>query len=74
MQVNTKGAVHLKIGAVMDTINIRCIHPYKMMSSNSNHGGKCSMCHSHQAGTMYMITNYEYQICYDEHMDVYHFM
>ena len=74
MQVNTKGAVHLKIGAVTDTINIRHIHPYKMMSSNSNHGGECSMPHSHQAGAMYMITNYEYQICYDEHMDVYHFM
>ena len=46
MQVNTNGTVHLKIGAVMDTINIRCIHPCKMMSSNSNHGGECSMCHS----------------------------
>ena len=47
MQVHTNGTVHLKIGAVMDTINIRCIHPYKTMSSNSNHGGKCSMCCSH---------------------------
>ena len=46
-QVNTNGTVHLKIGAVMDTINIRCIHPYKTMSSNSNHGGECSMHHSH---------------------------
>ena len=26
-QVNTNGTVHLKIGAVMDTVNIRCIHP-----------------------------------------------
>ena len=47
MQVNTNGTVCLKIGAVMDTMNIRCIHPYKMTSSNSNHGGKCSMCRSH---------------------------
>ena len=46
MQVNTNGTVHLKIGAVMDTMNIRHIHPYKMMSSNANHGGKCSMRHS----------------------------
>ena len=46
MQVNTNGTVHLNIGAVMDTMNIRCIHPYKMMSSNANHGGKCSMPHS----------------------------
>ena len=46
-QVNTNGTVHLEIGAVMDTINIRHIHPYRMMSSNSNHGGKCSMCCSH---------------------------
>ena len=45
-QVNTNGTVHLKIGAVMDTVNIRCIQPYKMMSSNSNHGGECSMRHS----------------------------
>ena len=46
-QVNTNGTLHLKIGAVMDTINIRHIHPYKMTSSNSNHGGECSRCHSH---------------------------
>ena len=46
MQVNTNGTVHLKIGAVMDTVNIRCIHPHKMTSSNANLGGECSMCHS----------------------------
>ena len=46
MQVNTNGTVCLKIGAVTDTMNIRHIHPYKMMSSNATHGGKCSMCHS----------------------------
>ena len=45
-QVNTKGTVHLKIGAVTDTMNIGCIHPYKMMWSNSNHGCECSMHHS----------------------------
>ena len=45
-QVSTNGTVHLKIGAVTDTVNIRCIHPYKTMSSKANHGGKCSMCHS----------------------------
>ena len=45
-QVNTNGTVHLKIGAVMDTMNIRCIHPYQMTSSKANHGGKCSMHHS----------------------------
>ena len=42
-QVNTNGTVCLKIGAVTDTVNIRHIHPYKMMSSNANHGGECSM-------------------------------
>ena len=47
MQVNTNGTVCLKIGAVMDMINIRCIHPYKMTSSNSNHGGECSMRRTH---------------------------
>ena len=46
MQVNTNGTVCLKIGAVTDTMNIRHIHTYKMMSSNANHGGKCSMGHS----------------------------
>ena len=46
VQVNTNETVHFRIGAVMDTMNIRHIHPYKMMSSNANHGGKCSMCHS----------------------------
>ena len=46
MQINTNGTVHLKIGAVTDTMNIRCIHPLKTMSSNANHGGECSMCHS----------------------------
>ena len=40
-QVNMNGTVHLKINAVMDTVNIRCIHPFK--TPNSNHGGKCSM-------------------------------
>ena len=43
MQINTNGTVCLKIGTVMDTVNIRCIHPFKMMSSNANHGGECSM-------------------------------
>ena len=67
--------VHLKIGAVMDTVNIRCIHPYKMTSSNSNHGGKCSMHRSvAQAGTAYVITINEYHIRYNEHLDVYHFI
>ena len=46
MQIKTNGTVHLKIGAVTDTMNIRCIHPFKMMSSNGNHGGECSMHHS----------------------------
>ena len=46
MQVNTNGTVCLKIGAVMDTVNIRHIHPYKTTSSNAYHGGECSMCHS----------------------------
>ena len=46
MQINTNGTVHFKIGAVTDTVNIRCIHPFKMMSSNTNHVGECSICHS----------------------------
>jgi hypothetical protein len=41
-QVNTNGMVCLKINAVMDTVNIQCIHPFK--TPNSNCGGECSMC------------------------------
>ena len=44
--VNTNGTVHLKIGEVTDTLNIRCFHPYKTTLSNCNHGGECSMHHS----------------------------
>ena len=46
MQINTNGTVCLKIDAVMDTVNIRHIHPFKMTLSNANHGGKCTMHHS----------------------------
>ena len=28
-QVNTNGTICLFMGVVMDTVNIRCIHPYK---------------------------------------------
>jgi hypothetical protein len=40
-QVNTNGTVCLKINAVMDTVNIQHIHPFK--TPNANRGGKCSM-------------------------------
>ena len=46
MQINTNGTAHLKIDAVTDTMNIRHIHLFQMMSSNTNHGGECSMRHS----------------------------
>jgi hypothetical protein len=42
-QVNTNGTVRLKINAVMDTVNIRCIDPFKNKTPNSNRGGECSM-------------------------------
>jgi hypothetical protein len=32
MQVNDNGTVCLKMGAVTDTVNIRCIHPYRTTS------------------------------------------
>jgi len=41
-QVNTNGTVRLTMGAVTDTVNIRRIHPFKT-TSNTNHGGECSM-------------------------------
>ena len=40
-RVNTNGTVHLQMDSVMDTVNIRHIHPYK--TSDSNRGGECSM-------------------------------
>jgi hypothetical protein len=40
-QVNTNGTVRLKINAVLDTVNIQCIHPIK--TPNSNRGGECSI-------------------------------
>jgi hypothetical protein len=40
-QVNTNGTVHLKINAVMDTVDIPRIHLFK--TPNSNRGGECSM-------------------------------
>jgi hypothetical protein len=40
-QDNMNGTVHLKINAVMDTVNIQCIHPFK--TCNSNCGGECSI-------------------------------
>jgi hypothetical protein len=40
-KVNMNGTVHLKINAVMDTVNIQRIHPFK--TPNSNRGGECSM-------------------------------
>jgi hypothetical protein len=43
-QVNTNGTVHLKFNAVMDTVNINCIHPFN--TPNFNRGGECSMCHA----------------------------
>ena len=58
MQVNTNGTVWLETGAVMDTVNIRCIHQYKMMSSNASHGAsavctvaqhRCSIYNDRQA-------------------------
>jgi hypothetical protein len=40
-QVKTNGTVRLKINAVTDTVNIRCIHSFK--TPNSNCGGESSM-------------------------------
>jgi hypothetical protein len=41
LQVNTNGTVQLRMGAVIDNINIRRLHPFK--SPDSNRGGECSM-------------------------------
>ncbi len=42
IKVNNNGTVRLQMGAVLDTVNIRRIDPYRDTSS-SIHGGECSM-------------------------------
>jgi hypothetical protein len=42
LKVNTNGTVHLRVGSVTDTINIRRIIPYNE-SPDSIHGGECNM-------------------------------
>ena len=46
LQVYDNGTVHLKIGAVKDTVNIRRLTPYTSAPAKTdtlNHGGECSM-------------------------------
>ena len=42
LKVFKNGTVHLQMGAISDTVNIRRIEPYKQASS-SIHGGECNM-------------------------------
>jgi hypothetical protein len=39
LQVNTNGTVRLHVGSVTDTINIRCIEPYKEVTAAIHGGG-----------------------------------
>jgi hypothetical protein len=39
-QVNMNGTVHLKINAVMDTVNIQCIHPLLLQDSQFQSWGR----------------------------------
>jgi hypothetical protein len=41
-KVNMHGTVRLSVGSVTDTVNIRCIEPYKEVP-DSIHGGECNM-------------------------------
>ncbi len=41
-QVNTHGTVHLKIKAVMDTVNMWHIHPFKTPNSNCGVSAVCA--------------------------------
>ena len=41
LRVNTNGTVRLRMGAVVDTINIRRLTPYK--APDTSHGGECNM-------------------------------
>ena len=45
LQVNMNGTVHLQLGAVTDTVNIRRLTPY--VAPNTNHGGS-AICHRAQ--------------------------
>ena len=42
LQVNDNGTVRMKVGATIDTYNIRRLTPYTD-STDPNHGGECSM-------------------------------
>ena len=42
LQVNMNGTVRLQVGAVTDTINIRCLTPY-IDTPDPIHGGECNM-------------------------------
>jgi hypothetical protein len=42
LKVNNNGTVHLKVGAVTDTYNVRRLTPYTEPKP-FNHGGKCNM-------------------------------
>jgi hypothetical protein len=42
-QVNTNGTVHLKMGAVTDTVNICSIHPFKTPNSNCGASAVCAV-------------------------------
>jgi len=45
LHVGKNGTVCLQVGAIIDTVNIRCIEPYKEAPS-SVHGGECNMRYS----------------------------
>jgi hypothetical protein len=47
VQVNTNGTVRLQMGAVLDTVNIRRLQPFK--ASTTNCGGECNMQQSKRA-------------------------
>jgi hypothetical protein len=42
LQVNDNGTVRLKVKAVIDTYNIRRLHPYNE-PTGQDHGGECNM-------------------------------
>jgi hypothetical protein len=42
LKLNNNGTVHLKVGAVTDTYNVRRLTPYTEPKP-FNHGGKCNM-------------------------------
>jgi hypothetical protein len=56
LTVNMNGTVHLQMGAVIDTVNIRRLQPFRKQPG-ANRGGECSMHTSRRANKRRKLNN-----------------